>query len=141
MDKVINKITAIGCSLVGKEGYAVTLTANGTVSLCTTNNDEPYGIVVKGCDSVTPGIYPSAVVDGSLEIMSEVGQCAMVWISADSYQVTCNDWMQPDVDSSFCNMIEILRGYYIWGIVLNDATNGTFCMFRFQPSYVWANLT
>ena len=141
MDKVINKITAIGCSLVGKEGYAVTLTANGTVSLLTTGNEEPYGIVVKGCDSVTPGIYPSAVVDGSLEIMSEVGQCAMVWIGADSLQVTCGDWMQPGSDSSFCSMLEILRGFQVWGIALNDATSGTFCMIRFQPSYVWANLT
>ena len=141
MDKVINKITAIGCSLVGKEGYAVTLTANGTVSLLTTGYEEPYGIVVKGCDSVTPGVYPSPVLDGSLEIMSEVGQCAMVWISADSLQVSCNDWMQPASDSSFCGMLEILRGYRIWGIALNDATSGTFCMMRFQPSYVWANLT
>ena len=141
MDKVINKITAIGCSLVGKEGYAVTLTANGTVSLVTSFQDEPYGIVVKGCDSITPGVYPSAIVDGSLEIMSEVGQCAMVWIGADSLQVTCNDWMQPQSDSSFCSMLEILRGYQVWGFALNDATTGSFCMIRFQPSYVWVNLT
>ena len=141
MDKVINKIVAIGCSLVGKEGYAVTLTANGTVSLLTTGNEQPYGIVVKGCDSVTPGIYPSAVVDGSLEIMSEIGQCAMVWISADSIQVTCGDWMQTGSDSSFSSMLEILRGYYIWGIAMTDSEVSTFCMIRFQPSYVWANLT
>ena len=141
MDKVINKIVAIGCSLVGKEGYAVTLTANGTVSLLTTGNEQPYGIVVKGCDSVTPGIYPSAVVDGSLEIMSEIGQCAMVWISADSIQVTCNDWMQTGSDSSFSSMLEILRGYRIWGIAMTDSEVSTFCLMRFQPSYVWANLT
>ena len=141
MDKVINKITAIDCSLVGKEGYAVTLTANGTVGLCRTGDEEPYGIVVKGCDSVTPGIYPSAVLDGSLEIMSEVGQCAMVWIGDESLQVTCNDWMQPGLDSSFCSIGEILRGYQVWGIALNDATNNTFCMIRFQPSYIWTSLT
>ena len=141
MEKIVNKITAIGCSLLGKEGYAVTLTANGTVGLCITGNEEPYGIVVKGCDSVTPGVYPSAIVDGSLEIMSEIGQCAMVWVSADGLQVTCNDWMQPGSDSSFCSMLEILRGYHIWGIAMTDSALGTFCLMRFQPSYVWANLT
>ena len=141
MEKIVNKITAIGCSLLGKEGYAVTLTANGTVSLLVTGNEEPYGIVVKGCDSVTPGVYPSPILAGDLEIMSEVGQCAMVWISADSLQVTCNDWMQPGSDSSFCSMLEILRGYRIWGIALTDAKIGTFCLIRFQPSYVWVNLT
>ena len=141
MEKIQNKITAIGCSLVGKEGYAVTLTANGTVSLVTSFQEEPYGIVVKGCDSITPGVYPSAIVDGSLEIMSEVGQCAMVWISADSYPTSCGDWMQPASDSSFCSMLEILRGYQVWGIAMTDSALGTFCMIRFQPSYVWANLT
>ena len=141
MEKIVNKITAIGCSLRGKEGYAVTLTANGTVSLCITGNEEPYGIVVKGCDSVTPGVYPSAVVDGSLEIMSEVGQCAMVWIGENGFDVTCNDWMQPAYDSSFCGMIEILRGYQVWGIAMTDSGNNAFCMMRFQPSYVWSSLT
>lgn len=146
MNKIVNNITSIGCSLQGKEGYAVTLTALNTVSLLTNAYQEPYGIVVKGCDSVTPGVYPSAIVDGSLELATQVGDIVMVRNSPNG-GFCFNDWVGVTcagdnnvTDSQMTALSAFPFGTRIWGVALNNAASNEFGMMRFQPSFAYHKL-
>jgi len=71
--KTPNKIAAIESNLTAYAGYVVTLTAESTVGLCTALNERPYGVIVVGCDSFTPGTYPSQIAAGALEIVDAYG--------------------------------------------------------------------
>ena len=142
MDKILNPITAISSNLTGLEGYGVTLTATGTVSLSADAYAEPYGIIVQGCDSLTPGIYPSAIAEGSLVVMPQIGD--FVWVSVSYYSdaIKVGDWLgQKDGTGQFYLFGDDLQvGYRIWGRAMTEGpvnpVNGR-CLMRFQPEFVF----
>ena len=142
MDKILNPITAIGSNLTGKEGYAVTLTAPNTVSLSADAYAEPYGIIVQGCDSTTPGTYPSPVADGSLVVMPQIGD--FVWVSVSYYSnaIKVGDWLgQQDGTGQFYQIgYGLLFGTTVWGTAMTEVpgnpANGR-CLMRFQPEFVF----
>jgi len=142
MDKILNPITAIGSNLTGKEGCAVTLTAPNTVGLSADEYAEPYGIIVQGCDSLTPGIYPSPVAEGSLVVMPQIGDFVWVSVSYYSSHIEVGDWLgQQDGTGQFYKIgYGLLFGNKVWGRAMTEVpdnpANGR-CLMRFQPEFVF----
>ena len=67
------KIANIASDLTAKAGFVVSLTAADRVALTTAAASRPYGVIVVGCDSLTPGTYPSQIAAGALEIVDAYG--------------------------------------------------------------------
>jgi len=67
--KTPNIINQIDEDLTAKEGCGLRLYAANRVRLATNPTDFPYAVIVTGTDSVTPGTYPSAIGDASLELV------------------------------------------------------------------------
>jgi len=75
--KTPNIINLIGQDLTSREGCGVYLGYDGdsianTVSVADTAGRVPYGIIVTGTDSLTPGTYPSSIGDASLELVDQL---------------------------------------------------------------------
>jgi hypothetical protein len=147
MNKIVNVIDKIDSNLTGLEGYGVTLTAPNTVGLSGGAYAEPYGVIVQGCDSLTPGIYPSPVAEGSLVVMPQIGDLAWVCISCYSSDIKVGDWLgQKDGSGQFYLFGDDLQeGYRIWGramteVVVAYPASGR-CLMRFQPEFIfhWSN--
>lgn len=137
--KTPNIINLIDSDMTAKEGCGVAL-PYGTpnqVNLATTNTDFPYGIIVTGTDSVTPGTYPSAIGDASLELVDQLGCVVQVLISSAANVVTGDALVidPVDADGTFTNSSQItaIQGDWFWGIALTDAASGQQCLMRFQP--------
>jgi hypothetical protein len=142
MDKIVNVIDKIDCNFTGLEGYGVTLTAPNTVGLSADQYAEPYGVIVQGSDSNTPGVYPSPVAEGSLVVMAQIGDFVWVCISAYSSNIKVGDWLGQQGAGQFCKFGDELQvGYRVWGramteVVVAYPANGR-CLMRFQPEFIF----
>ena len=147
MDKIENKIVAIGSNLTGKVGCGVTLIADNTVDLSRDSHDTPYGIIVQGCDSLTPGTYPSQIADGSLILVTKLGDFVYVEID-EGHAVVFNDWLGIALGCtgkfySPWSEGDTAEGDMLWGTALTSvsktATNRT-CLMRFESFDAWKGL-
>lgn len=135
--KTPNIINQISEDLTGKEGCGVFLPAANTVSIATIKGNIPYGVVVTGTDSLTPGTYPSAIGDASLELVDQLGCVVQVRIGSNG-PVYAGSYLaidEYDADGSFImvNPNSELVENWVWGIALTDADSGEQCLMRFQP--------
>jgi hypothetical protein len=143
--KTPNIINQIGSDLTSREGCGVYLGFDGsaianTVSVADTSGRVPYGIIVTGTDSLTPGSYPSAIGDASLELVDQLGCVVQVLISTYGV-VFAGDFLfidASDADGTFVSVAQVapLTGDWIWGYALTDAEQGEQCLMRFQPVQV-----
>jgi hypothetical protein len=140
--KTPNIINLIGSDMTGKEGCGVMLTY-GTPNQVQIANDAaafPYGIIVTGTDSLTPGTYPSAIGDASLELVDQLG-CVVQVLLSSTYGVVAGDALvidNADGDGTFtaANNQVIAVGDWLWGYALTDAGPSEQCLMRFQPAQV-----
>jgi hypothetical protein len=140
--KTPNIINLIDSDMTAKEGCGVALPYNvpNQVNLATTAADFPYGIIVTGTDSVTPGTYPSAIGDASLELVDQLGCVVQVLISSNG-PVVAGDSLVIDAgdgDGTFTSYsnITVVVGDWVWGVALTAADSSEQCLMRFQPAQV-----
>ena len=138
--KTPNIINQIGEDLTSKEGCGVYLYSANTVAVATTTTALPYGVVVTGTDSLTPGTYPSAIGDAALELVDQLGCVVQVLISGNG-GVTAGTTLvidSTDADGSFtaAGNITIEVGHWYWGVALTAADSNEQCLMRLQPSQV-----
>jgi hypothetical protein len=136
---IINKISE---DLTGREGCGVFLAAANTVQLAASTGVMPYGIIVTGTDSLTPGDYspPSSIGDASLELVDQLGCVVQVLIGTNG-NVTAGDFLlidSVDGDGTFASTGNQApaEGDWIWGLALTDAASSEQCLMRFQPQSV-----
>ena len=137
--KTPNIINKIASDMTGKEGCGVTLTY-GTPNEVQVAPDAPafpYGIIVTGTDSLTPGTYPSAIGDAALELVDQLGCVVQVLISSNG-NVSAGDFLlidSVDQDGTFASVTNQApaEGDWVWGLALTDANSSEQCLMRFQP--------
>jgi hypothetical protein len=138
--KTPNIINLIGSDLTSKEGCGVYLYSANQVRLATSVLAPPYGLVVTGTDSLTPGTYPSAIGDAALELVDQLGCVVQVLISANGGVVAgdflCIDGGDADGTFTSTSNITLAEGNWIWGFALTDADSSQQCLMRFQPAQV-----
>ena len=114
------------------------LYAANRVRLATAPSDLPYAVIVTGTDSVTPGTYPSAIGDASLEMVDQLGCVVQVLISSTSPVYAAEPLLIDvnDADGTFTSTTNQApnQGDWIWGLALTDAGAGEQCLMRFQPA-------
>jgi len=135
--KTPNIINKIGDNLTDREGCGVFLTSANTVTLAYLPTQIPYGIIVTGTDSLTPGTYPSAIGDASLELVDQLGCVVQVLIS-NYGSVSAGDFLLIDNNSQDGTFVSTANQGpttfdWIWGIALTDAASFEQCLMRFQP--------
>lgn len=137
--KTPNIINGIFSNLTDKEGCGVTLVYGypNQVNLATDPSEFPYGVIVTGTDSLTPGTYPSPIGDASLELVDQLGCVVQVRISSNG-SVVAGDPLgidSSDSDGTFNSdgNTSFPQGTWIWGYALTDAASGEQCLMRFQP--------
>ena len=128
--KTPNPINQIDQDLSSSEGCGLTLTAQNTINLATAQTEIPYGILVVGGDSLTPGTYPSPIAAAAIELVDAYG--AVVQALAGTGGVAANDPVLVDTDGSFITTGSAV-GDYVWGIALTDASAGEQFLLRFTP--------
>jgi len=143
--KTPNIINQIGRDMTSREGCGVYLGYDGdpianTVSVADTSGRVPYGIIVTGTDSLTPGSYPSSIGDASLELVDQLGCVVQVLISSYGV-VNAGDFLfidNSDADGTFVSLAQVaaVEGDWIWGYALTNAEQGQQCLMRFQPFQV-----
>ena len=138
--KTPNIINLIDSNMTAKEGCGVWLYAANRVRLANAATDVPYAVIVTGTDSVTPGTYPSAIGDASLEMVDQLGCVVQVLISGTG-SVAAGEFLlidSTDADGTFVSATNQApaAGNWIWGLALTDAGAGEQCLMRFQPAYV-----
>jgi len=136
--KTPNIINQIGSNLTSFEGCGVYLDGANTITIAVLQTVVPYGIIVTGTDSLTPGTYPSAIGDASLELVDQLGCVVQVLISGDT-SVTAGQFLSIDenyADGTFTVFSPTTPGQWLWGLALTDAGLGEQCLMRFQPSVV-----
>jgi hypothetical protein len=139
--KTPNIINLIGSDMTGKEGCGVYLAAANAVDVATSTNRVPYGIIVTGTDSLTPGTYNSAIGDASLELVDQLGCVVQVLISSAG-SVAAGEALlidSADADGTFVsvNNQALQQDEWLWGLALTDAGASEQCLMRFQPDYIW----
>jgi len=138
--KTPNIINKIGQDLTSREGCGVYLTAANTVDLASTTSVLPYGIIVTGTDSLTPGTYSSAIGDASLELVDQLG-CVVQVLASSQFAIAAGDVIlidSTDADGTFTNGSDqpAAEGDWIWGYALTDAGASEQFLMRFQPAVV-----
>ena len=138
--KTPNIINRISEDLTDKEGCGVFLYSANTVNLAYVPTQVPYGIIVTGTDSLTPGTYPSSIGDAALELVDQLGCVVQVLISSYG-SVSASEPLlidNNDQDGTFVSTANqpAAAGDWIWGIALTDAGAGEQCLMRFQPDVV-----
>lgn len=132
-------VNQIGSNLTNSEGCGLTLTAEATVGIATAESDIPYGFVMVGCDSITPGVYPSAPVAGSLEVVDQLG-VAVQALASDAGPITAGSFVYIDsnatVPGSFKDAAGAGAGEYIWGLALTSCQADEQFILRFNPTQV-----
>lgn len=128
--KTPNPINQIEQDLSASEGCGVTLTGQGIIDLATAQTQKPYGIIVVGSDSVTPGTYPSLIAASALELVDAYG--AVVQALAGTGGVAAGNLVLVDTDGSFITT-GAAASDYIWGMALTDASAGEQFLLRFTP--------
>jgi hypothetical protein len=135
--KTPNIINLIDSDMTGREGCGVFLYSGNRIELATSTSVVPYGIIVTGTDSITPGTYPSAIGDASLELVDQLGCVVQVLISmyGDAYAGEFLLIDNTDADGTFVTTSNqaAQEGDWIWGYALTDAGPGEQCLMRFQP--------
>lgn len=136
--KTPNIINLIDSDMTDKEGCGVLLYAANHVRLATTVSEIPYAVIVTGTDSVTPGTYPSAIGDASLEMVDQLGCVVQVLISANG-GVIAGDFLvidPVDADGTFTSKsnVTLAEGDWVWGFCLTAADSSEQCLMRFQPT-------
>jgi hypothetical protein len=135
--KTPNIINLIDSDMTGREGCGVFLYSANRLELATSTSVVPYGIIVTGTDSITPGTYPSAIGDASLELVDQLGCVVQVLISmyGDAYAGEFLLIDNTDADGTFVTTSNqaAQEGDWIWGYALTDAGPGEQCLMRFQP--------
>lgn len=132
--KTPNPINQIDADLSNSEGCGVVLTALATVGPAATANQIPYGIVVVGGDSVTPGTYPSLIAASAIEIVDALG--CVVQALAGTGGVTVGMEVGIEAGGAFVDAATLGAGDYIWGLALTDAAAGEQFLLRFFPSKI-----
>ncbi len=135
--KTPNIINLIGSDMTDKEGCGVYLQSANAVQLAGNTNRVPYGIIVTGTDSLTPGTYPSAIGDAALELVDQLGCVVQVLISSNG-GVVAGDWLlidAADADGTFTSISNVVLAAndWVWGLALTDANSSEQCLMRFQP--------
>lgn len=133
--KTPNIINQIGQNLTSFEGCGVYLDGANTITIAELATDIPYGIIVTGTDSLTPGTYPSSIGDASLELVDQLGCVVQVLISSED-DVTAGQFLSIDEavqDGTFTHFSPTTPGQWVWGIALTNAGPGEQCLMRFQP--------
>lgn len=135
--KTPNIINLIGQDMTSKEGCGVYLSLANSVDIASVPVAPPYGIIVTGTDSLTPGTYPSAVGDAALELVDQIGCVVQVVISGTS-DVVAGQFLTIDAadgDGSFTadDTAPLAANDWVWGFALTDAKTNTQCLMRFQP--------
>jgi hypothetical protein len=135
--KTPNIINLIGSNMTGKEGCGVYLYSANRVDYAPVPAAPPYGIIVTGTDSLTPGTYPSAIGDAALELVDQLGCVVQVLISGNG-GVVAGDFLTIDTadgDGTFTSTSNVVlaEGDWVWGVALTDADSSEQCLMRFQP--------
>ena len=135
--KTPNIITKIGQNMTSKEGCGVYLSGPNAVEIASVAQAPPYAVIVTGTDSLTPGTYPSAIGDASLEMVDQLGCVVQVLISSAS-GVVAGDFLlidNADADGTFTSVGNqpAVAVDFVWGIALTDANASEQCLMRFQP--------
>jgi hypothetical protein len=135
--KTPNIINKIASDMTGKEGCGVYLELANQVKIANATQAPPYGIIVTGTDSLTPGTYPSAIGDAALEMVDQLGCVVQVLISANG-GVVAGDYLLIDAsdgDGTFTSTGNqtAAAGDWVWGLALTDADSSQQCLMRFQP--------
>lgn len=131
--KTPNPINQIEQDLSAYEGCGVTLTATATIDLCTAMTQIPYGIVVVGGDSQTPGTYPSPIAASAIELVDSIG--GVVQALAGTGGVSANMLVGIEAATGAFQDFSTSGGSgdYIWGLALTDASAGEQFLLRFAP--------
>ena len=135
--KTPNIINLIASDLTGPEGCGVYLQGPNLVKIADVAAAPPYGIIVTGTDSLTPGTYPSAIGDAALELVDQLGCVVQVLISSNS-GVVAGDFLlidAADADGTFTSISNVVlaEADWVWGLALTDANSSEQCLMRFQP--------
>jgi hypothetical protein len=135
--KTPNIINLIASDMTGKEGCGVYLQGPNLVKIADVAGAPPYGIIVTGTDSLTPGTYPSAIGDAALELVDQLGCVVQVLISSNS-GVVAGDFLlidAADADGTFTSISNVVlaEADWVWGLALTDANSSEQCLMRFQP--------
>jgi hypothetical protein len=135
--KTPNIINLIASDMTGKEGCGVYLQGPNLVKIADLAGAPPYGIIVTGTDSLTPGTYPSAIGDAALELVDQLGCVVQVLISSNS-GVVAGDFLlidAADADGTFTSISNVVlaEADWVWGLALTDANSSEQCLMRFQP--------
>jgi hypothetical protein len=136
------KIALIGENLTDKAGYIVSLPDPNGVELCTSVATRPYGVIVVGCDSLTPGTYPSQIAAGALEIVDAYG--AVVVAMAGGTGVTFGSAVEvvapvvgpPAVPGGTLQDVTGGAGDWIVGYALSSAAAGESFLLSFTPAII-----
>ena len=137
--KTPNIINKIGQDLTGKEGCGVIIDYGfpNQVSIPADASGFPYGIIVTGTDSLTPGTYPSLIGDASLELVDQLGCVVQVLISTNGGIIAGDALVfdTTDADGTFTSAANqvLAAGEWVWGYALTDADSSQQCLMRFQP--------
>ena len=135
--KTPNIINKIASDMTGKEGCGVYLQGPNLVKIADVAAAPPYAVIVTGTDSLTPGTYPSAIGDASLELVDQLGCVVQVLISSNS-GVVAGDFLlidAADADGTFTSISNVVlaEADWVWGLALTDANSSEQCLMRFQP--------
>lgn len=125
------KIALIESNLTAKAGFIVALTAEDTVGLCDDPAIRPYGVVVVGCDSLTPGSYPSQIAAGALEIVDAYG--ATIVAMAGGAGVTFGSPVAVTATGA-CEDATLVKNDWIVGYALSAASAGESFLLSFTPN-------
>lgn len=135
--KTPNIINQIGSDLTSKEGCGVYLHSANQVRLATVQAAPPYGVIVTGTDSLTPGTYPSAIGDASLELVDQLGCVVQVLLSSNGGIVAgdylCIDGVDADGTFTSTSNVTLAVNDWVWGYALTDANPSEQCLMRLQP--------
>lgn len=124
------KIANIASDLTAKAGFIVSLTAVDRVALSVAMTSRPFGVIVVGCDSLTPGTYPSQIAAGALEIVDAYG--AVIVAMAGGAGVTFNTAVSVTAAGD-CEDSTAGVGDWVVGYALSTAAAGESFLLSFQP--------
>lgn len=132
--KTPNPINQIDQDLSASEGCGVVLTGQGIIDLAIVETAVPYGIIVVGGDSITPGTYSSSIAAAAIEIVDAYGAVAQAL--AGTGGVTAGMLVGIEAGGSFVDASAFVAGDYVWGIALTNASAGEQFLLRFTPYLV-----
>jgi hypothetical protein len=125
------KIAVIGSNLTDKAGFIVSLTDESSVALNVAQEVRPYGVIVVGADSLTPGTYPSQIAAGALEIVDAYG--AVIVAMAGGAGVTFGDPVAV-TSTGALEDATLVKNDWIVGYALSSAAAGESFLLSFTPT-------